>query len=102
MKGARITKRLVDGLKLNGSEYFIWDDKLTGFGIRVQASGATSYVVKYRAGSGRGAPTRRVTIARLGKVTPDEARDLRESFWDLLRTVPIPPQSERLRDGRTH
>ena len=76
MKGARITKRLVDGLKPNGSEFFIWDDKLTGFGIRVQASGATSYVVKYRAGSGRGAPTRRVTIARLGKVTPDEARDL--------------------------
>ena len=51
MKGGRITKRLVDGLKPNGSEYFIWDDKLTGFGIRVQASGATSYVVKYRAGS---------------------------------------------------
>jgi integrase len=76
VKGARITKRLVDGLKPNGREYFIWDDKLTGFGIRVQASGATSYVVKYRAGSGRGAPTRRVTIARLGKVTPDEARDL--------------------------
>jgi integrase len=76
VKGARVTKRLVDGLKPTGSEYFIWDDKLTGFGIRVQASGATSYVVKYRAGSGRGAPTRRVTIARLGKVTPDEARDL--------------------------
>jgi integrase len=76
LKGSRITKRLVDGLKPNGSEYFVWDDKLTGFGIRVQALGATSYVVKYRAGSGRGAPTRRVTIARLGKVTPDEARDL--------------------------
>jgi hypothetical protein len=102
VKGARITKRLVDGLQPNGSEYFIWDDKLTGFGIRVQASGATSYVVKYRAGSGRGAPTRRVTIARLGKVTPDEARDLARKLLAPSPTVQIPPQSERLRDGPTH
>jgi integrase len=72
----RITKRLVDGLKAEGAEYFAWDADLKGFGVRVQASGAKSYVVKYSAGSGRGAPTRRMTLARVGKVTPDEARDL--------------------------
>jgi integrase len=33
-------------------------------------------VVKYRAGSGRGAPTRRVTLGRVGRITPDEARTL--------------------------
>src|SRR5262249_33821786 len=38
--------------------------------------GAKSYVVKYRAGSGRGAPTRRVTLGRVGTLTPDEARTL--------------------------
>jgi hypothetical protein len=54
----RITKRLVDGLKATGAEYFAWDAELKGFGVRVQASGAKSYVVKYSAGSGRGAPTR--------------------------------------------
>src|SRR5204863_4037941 len=33
-----------------------------------------SYVVVYRAGSGRGAPVRRYTIANVGKAAPDAAR----------------------------
>jgi integrase len=74
MHDRRITKRLMDSLKPAGVEYFVWDDALVGFGVRVQPSGAMSYVVKYRDGSGRGAPTRRLTIGRVGTVTPDEAR----------------------------
>jgi integrase len=35
---------------------------------------AKSFVLKYRAGSGRGAPTRRITIGNVGKLTPDQAR----------------------------
>jgi hypothetical protein len=48
----RITKRLVDGLKAAGREFFVRDDKLIGFALRVQPSGVMSYVVEYRAGSG--------------------------------------------------
>jgi integrase len=70
MRDRRITKRLVDSLKP------IWDDTLIGFGVRVKSSGAMSYVVKYRAGSGRGAPTRRVTLGKVDNLTPDEARTL--------------------------
>jgi integrase len=76
MRDRRITKRLVDSLKTTGEEYFVWDETLIGFGVRVQASGAKSYVVKYRAGSGRGAPTRRLTLGRVGTLTPDDARTL--------------------------
>src|SRR5262249_21426951 len=76
MRGRRITKRLVDSLKPTGQDYFVWDDTLTGFGVRMQQTGVKSYVVKYRAGSGRGAPTRRVTLGRVGTLTPDEARAL--------------------------
>jgi integrase len=72
----QITKRLVDSLKSRDGEYFVWDGALAGFGIRVQATGARSYVVKYRAGSGRGAPTRRLTLGKVGTLTPDEARTL--------------------------
>jgi len=72
----RITKRLVDGLRPTRTEFFVWDAKHIGFGVRVQPSGVMSYVVKYRAGSGRGAPTRRLTLGRVGKLTPDQARDL--------------------------
>jgi integrase len=67
---------LVDSLKSTAEDHFVWDDTLIGFGVRVQPTGAKSYVVKYRAGSGRGAPTRRVTLGRVGTLTPDEARAL--------------------------
>jgi hypothetical protein len=76
MHDRRITKRLVDGLRPSGDDHFVWDNTLIGFAVRVQPTGAKSYVVKYRAGSGRGAPTRRVTLGRVGTLTPDEARVL--------------------------
>jgi integrase len=74
MPNANITKRTIDSLREAQSEYFVWDSKLIGFGVRVQPSGARSYVLKYRAGRGRGAPTRRITLGAVGKLTPDEAR----------------------------
>jgi hypothetical protein len=76
MRDRRITKRLVDNLKSTAEDRFVWDNTLIGFGVRVQPTGAKSYVVKYRAGSGRGAPTRRVTLGRVGTLTPDEGRAL--------------------------
>lgn len=66
----------MDRLKPATTEFFVWDASLAGFGVRVQPTGVMSYVVKYRAGSGRGAPTRRMTLARIGTLTPDEARVL--------------------------
>jgi integrase len=76
MASTQITKRLIDGLRPRVSEYFVWDGSLAGYGVRVQSTGAMSYVVKYRAGSGRAAPTRRLTLAKVGTITPDEARTL--------------------------
>lgn len=76
MRGKPITKRHVDGLKPAAVEYFSWDRDLKGFGVRVQPTGEKSYVAKYRAGSGRKAPTRRVTLGAVGMLTPDEARKL--------------------------
>jgi integrase len=70
----RITKRVVDGLKPRAREFAVWDSKLPGFGVRVRPTGAMSYIVVYRAGSGRGAPVRRYTIANVGKATPETAR----------------------------
>ena len=72
--GVQISKRLLNGIKPDAQEYFIWDSTLLGFGVRVRPSGSSSYVVKYRAGSGRKAPTRRLTIGKVGVITPEEAR----------------------------
>jgi integrase len=70
----KITKRVVDSIQATDSEFTVWDDTVTGFGVRVRPTGAKSYVVIYRAGAGRGAPVRRYTIAAVGKITPDAAR----------------------------
>src|SRR4051794_35474269 len=74
MTARRITKRTIDALASNGREFTVWDNTVTGFGVRVRATGAKSYVVIYRAGAGRGAPTRRYTIAAAEKITPERAR----------------------------
>ena len=45
MTSQRITKRMVDALKPNGSEFTLWDDTASGFGVRLRPTGAMSYVV---------------------------------------------------------
>jgi integrase len=74
MTTLRITKRTVDALRSRCNEFTVWDNAVTGFGVRVRPSGAKSYVVVYRAGAGRGAPVRRYTIAAVSKITPEHAR----------------------------
>lgn len=81
----KITKRTVDAVKANGTDFYVFDSELIGFGIRVRSTGAMSYIVRYRAGSGRSAPVKRVTIAKVGKVTPDQARDVA----DITRVAEI-------------
>jgi integrase len=65
-----LTKRVVDMAAIKRVEYFIWDDSLPGFGLRVFPSGKRSYLVQYRAG-GR---TRRYAIGLHGVWTPETAR----------------------------
>ena len=67
---AKITKRTVDALVGQERERVVWDDDLTGFGLRVRASGRKYYVVQFRA-NGR---LRRMTLGRHGAVTPKTAR----------------------------
>src|SRR5262245_50104668 len=79
MADGRITKRVVDSLKVTGKEFTRWDGELTGFGVRVRASGAKSFVAVYRTG-GRNTPLRRVTIGSVGKIEADAAREQAKSI----------------------
>ncbi|UBS33723.1 site-specific integrase [Altererythrobacter sp. N1] len=67
---AKLTKRIVDGAGADEKDYFIWDEELPGFGLRVFASGKRSYLIQYRA-QGR---TRRYTIGLHGVWTAETAR----------------------------
>jgi integrase len=66
----KVTKRVIDAAKPAAADYFIWDDEMPGYGLRVMRSGWKSYVVQYR----NGRRTRRITFARTTTLTPDEAR----------------------------
>lgn len=66
------TKTAVDSIKPGDRVQFFWDDDLTGFGLRVQPSGARVYIVQYRNAEGR---VRRMTIGKhRDPWTPDKAR----------------------------
>ena len=69
----KLMKRTVDALDVTGKEYFVWDDEIPGFGVRVLPSGRKSYVVQYKVG-GRGGETRRKSLGLHGVLTAEEAR----------------------------
>jgi hypothetical protein len=57
----KITKRIVETPEAREKDYVIWDDELSGFGLRVFSSGKRSYVVQYRIG-GRSRRYRRQAV----------------------------------------
>ncbi len=70
MARMKLTKRMVDQVRPGARPVYYFDTELPGF-FRVMPSGAKAWGFEYRAGSGRGAPKRRVNIAGFGKLTPD-------------------------------
>ena len=91
MKG-KVTKKTVDDLiakaKAADDAVFLWDDALSGFGVKATAT-ACSYVVQYRLG-GRGSQTRRITLGKHGVLTPDQARKLaREKLGETAKGIDI-------------
>ena len=70
-----LSKQTVDALEPADKPWIAWDDRITGFGVRIHPSGTKAFIVNYRAGDGgRKAPNKRVVIGRHGQVSPDQAR----------------------------
>jgi integrase len=67
---SRLSNRTIASVEPQAKDYFLWDDDLPGFGLRVFPTGKRSFLVQYRAG-GR---TRRYTIGPHGVWTPEAAR----------------------------
>ncbi|HQL64163.1 MAG TPA: tyrosine-type recombinase/integrase [bacterium] len=76
----RITKAQIDRLEYTGkgenAQHIVWDDDLSGFGLRIFPSGRKSFVIGYRS-QGR---WRLQTIGKYGVLAPDEARRRARAF----------------------
>ena len=74
-----ITGTTVEALEPAEKSYIAWDDRLTGFGVRVLPTGTKSFILNYRpGGGGRKAPNRRIVLGRCEKTTAGEARRMAE------------------------
>jgi len=67
----KLTKKVIDEAVITGKRYYIWDSEIPGFGLAVQKTGYKSYFLDYRNASGT---ARRLKLAIVGEITPDEAR----------------------------
>jgi integrase len=66
----KLTKRIVDAAEIRATEYFIWDDDIPDFGLRVLPSKRKSYIVQYRAGR----RSRRMSLGLSTVLTCEQAR----------------------------
>ena len=66
----KLTKRIIDATEPQVTEFFLWDESIPGFGLRVMPSGRKSFVVQYRAGR----RPRRMSLGPSTVVTCDQAR----------------------------
>jgi hypothetical protein len=69
-KVVKISKRTVDAAKAADERYILWDSELKGFGVRVEASGTKSFLVRYRHLGRR----RFLSLGRFGEITAEQAR----------------------------
>ena len=90
----QISKRIVDAASPGVKPFFIWDSRLAGFGLQVLPSGAKSFVYQYRNAHGR---SRRATIAKVGTLTPDKAREHAEAMAATVKAGddPLAQRQER-------
>jgi integrase len=93
---AKITKRTLDALRPDpaGRDLFVWDGELRGFGVRLKPSGAASFLVQYRTQHTR---TRRMAFAKVGTLTPDEARIKARQLLAEVASGGDPSQARRER-----
>lgn len=84
MAMGKVTTQTVDHLVPGRWDIFLWDSELSGFGVRVTAGGAKSYIYQFRMG-GRGSTTQRYTIGR--HRSPWTARTARAKATRLAKQI---------------
>ena len=77
MPNGTISKRTVDAAAAGAKDWFLWDEDVPGFGLKVTPAGGKVYVFQYRLarpGEAERTAAKRYTIGKHGKLTPEQAR----------------------------
>src|SRR5689334_17769942 len=83
----KLTKAVLDRLDVAdaGTRALVFDSELAGFGVRATPGGRV-FFVQYRAGTGRSAPKRRMTIGQYGALTVEQARKIaKQTLADVAK-----------------
>ena len=93
----KITKSVIDKLEPKEKDYFLWDETLKGFGIKITPKGVKVYIAQYRTAGGRRGTVKRVTIGKHGSPwTPDAARDEAKQILALVVQGEDPAENKRI------
>ena len=86
----KLTKRIVERLKVDDKDAIFWDGDLARFGVRVHATGRKLYIVQSRSPAG----LKRVTLGPVGKATIEERRREAAAIIDRIKRGedPKPPE----------
>ena len=97
MPAIKLTKSSVAALGPRASAFVAFDATLPGFGVRVQPTGAKSFVMEYRpAGAGRSASKRRLGLGSVDKLTLDDARRRAKATFAIVAAGRDPMAEYRL------
>ena len=98
-KGA-LTGELVSRAEPGAAPYVIWDDRLTGFGLRVSPGGAKAFFVQFRTGEGRRTDrNRKLTLGRYPGLSPGSARKRAQALLGRARDGRDPAGERALSRG---
>ena len=90
----KLSRRVVEALAVERGDRVFYDRDLTGFGVRVHASGRKVYVVHARAPGGA---LKRAAIGRKVDITVEDARRVAAEVIDRLKkgeeAFPEPPRA---------
>lgn len=97
-----LTKRTIDAATYTGignARCVIWDDEVTGFGLRIYPGGRKTFLLSYRV-SGR---KRLMTLGAYGVLTVDQARNRARALLAQVQMEATDPLTERdrARQGET-
>ncbi len=98
-RGARLTRgRIADGVehaREAGRDLILWCVEPVGFGCRIRASGAASYIFQYRVRGGADGPTRKLTFVMPSWFTPEAAGGV-AGLAALAAALGVDPQRDKM------